>query len=241
MQGKPSYFISIKNNINRYSNSFKIGSSSLITMSKNLKSLLFFAFFLIFNINQSIAKTDLLLKHQEDLFIIENYLNNIKQFSANFYQESNEKTAKGKFFLSKNDKNGKIRIEYQTKPKILIIINGSKLIYQDLELEETSYIDSSSTPASFLLKNNISFSDPKISITNIIKNEQEIIISLKQNQKEQPQIESKIAFNLNPTFLKRIESTNELGQNVILRLENIDTSTPISNKLFIAKNQNLSQ
>ena len=163
MQGKPSYFISIKNNINRYSNSFKIDSSSLIAISKNLKSLLFFAFFLIFNINQSIAKTDLLLKHQEDLFIIENYLNNIKQFSANFYQESNESTAKGKFFLSKNDKNGKIRIEYQTKPKILIIINGSKLIYQDLELEETSYIDSSSTPASFLLKNNISFSDPKIS------------------------------------------------------------------------------
>jgi uncharacterized protein (UPF0371 family) len=91
------------------------------------------------------------------------------------------------------------------------------------------------------LKNNISFSDPKISITNIIKNEQEIIISLKQNQKEQSQIESKIAFNLNPTFLKRIESTNELDQNVALRLENIDTSTPISNKLFIAKNQNLSQ
>jgi len=196
---------------------------------------------LILDINNSNAKEKLLEKYQEDIFTIENYLNNIKQFSANFYQESNDKNAKGRFFLSKNDKNGKIRIEYQTKPKILIIINGSKLIYQDLELEETSYLDSNTTPASFLLKNNISFNDPKISITNIIKNEQEIVISLKQNQKEQPQIESKIAFNINPTFLKRIESTNELGQNVVLKLENIDTSTPISNKLFITKNQNLSQ
>ncbi len=236
-----SYFIPIRNNIKKYSNSFRTGFFLLILTHKSIKILPLFMLFFIFNISQTIAKTDLLSKHQEDLFIIENYLNNIKQFSANFYQESNEKTAKGRFFLSKNDKKGKIRIEYQTKPKILIIINGSKLIYQDLELEETSYLDSSTTPASFLLKSNISFSDPKVSITDITKNEQEIIISLKQNQKEASQIEARIAFNINPTFLKRIESTNEMGQNVVLRLENIDTLTPISNKLFIAKNQNLSQ
>ena len=106
-------------------------------------------FLFCISLNQSLAQThqDFLNRNKSDLTQIENYLNNIKFLNASFIQESSTgEISKGKFLLSRP---GKMRVEYDKPTPLLIIANGSVLAYTDLELEETSYLSTNSTPASF--------------------------------------------------------------------------------------------
>ena len=110
----------------------------------------YFASCFAYAVQATAEKINFLERHQQDLTQIESYLNNIKTLSAKFIQESSDgNTSEGKFFLSRP---GKMRVEYSGQPKTLIIVNGSVLAYQDIELDETSYLSTNTTPASFLTR-----------------------------------------------------------------------------------------
>ena len=84
--------------------------------------------------------------YKADLIQIENYLNNISHLSSDFIQELDNQKTVGKFYLSRNGKKaGKMRIEYLDKPKILVVVNGAVLHYQDIELDQLLDITSSAT------------------------------------------------------------------------------------------------
>lgn len=177
--------------------------------------------------------------YKEDISKIENYLNSIKTFSANFTQISENNITKGLFFLSRNsDSAGKMRIEYQNEPKILVIVNGSILSYVDIELNEVSRLSTNTTPASLLTRPNISFSAKDIEITNIKKEGNEIKVSLmKKNRKEAG--EFILVFNLNPVEFKKMEVRNDLNQTISVTLSDIKLGSKLSNELFIVKDNNL--
>jgi outer membrane lipoprotein-sorting protein len=178
-------------------------------------------------------------KYSSELSAIEIYLNNIKNLSADFIQESEGSLAEGKFYLSRSpEESGKMRIEYSNSPQILITVNGSVLSYYDIELDEISHLSTNKTPASFLTRPNISFSAKDVTITNVIKSANEFKVSvMKKNRKEAG--EFSLTFKRNPLKFTRMEVKNDLNQIIAVTLSNIDFNKKIPNKLFVIKSNNL--
>ncbi len=192
--------------------------------------------FCIFGINNTFAKdssASLLKKYSKDLKALEIYLNNIKDLSAKFIQETSEgSVVEGDFYLSRP---GKMRIEYNKDPQILIIVNGSVLTYHDIELDEISHLSTNTTPASFLTRANISFKAKDVEITNVTKTPKQIKISvMKKNSKDAG--EFSLVFDLNPINFIRMEVKNDLNQTVKVTLFDVDFRKKLSKNLFVVKN-----
>jgi outer membrane lipoprotein-sorting protein len=174
----------------------------------------------------------------EDLVKIENYLNSIKFISAKFVQNNSEgEKAMGKFYLKRP---GKMRVEYDGEEKILIIVNNSVLAYKDVELDETSYLTTNSTPASLLTRENISFSAKDIEVKSIEKKANSINISIyKKNRKEAGLFT--LTFLLDPIQFIKMEIKDDVGQINNITFLDPDFKSPISENLFIIKNKNIVQ
>lgn len=184
------------------------------------------------------SKENLLQQYASELSQIENYLNNIQNLSAKFIQETSDGSlVQGKLFLSRP---GKMRVEYDGSPKILVIVNGSVLAYQDVELDETSYLSTNTTPASFLTRSNISFSAKDVELTNVKKSNGQIKVSvMKKNRKEAG--EFSVIFDSNPLQFVKMEVKDDLGQLTQVTLSDVNLSKAISSKMFVIKNNNLPQ
>lgn len=178
-------------------------------------------------------------EYKHDLEEVENYLNGIKNLSANFIQDSSGGRVSGKFFLSRfAEKSGKMRIEYSGQPKILIVVNGSVLSYQDLELDEVSRLSTNTTPASLLTRQNISFSAKDVEITEVKKSLGKIKISvMKKNRKEAG--EFSLTFNTNPLQFVKMEVKNDIAETTTVTLSDIDLVSEISDSLFVIKRQKI--
>ncbi len=208
------------------------------TFSKTFKALISYASIVtcvaFFSLEAVAAekKQDLAEIYKSDLQQVENYLNNIKNLSAKFVQESAEgNLVEGKFLLSRP---GKMRIEYSTKPKVIVVVNGAVLSYFDVELDEISRLSTNTTPASFLTRENISFSAKDVEITNVKKTTGQIKISvMKKNRKEAG--EFSLIFSTNPLRFDKMEVKNDLDQTIRVTLSDIDFISPISDKMFVLK------
>ena len=193
---------------------------------------------LMFFANKTFAAGDIYKNNISDLAKIESYLQNIKYLQSRFVQEAPDGSiAYGNFYLSRP---GKMRVEYDAPANILIVVNGSVLAYQDIELEETSYLRTNSTPASFLTRKNISFAAKDIEIIDYKKSGNFAQISLlKKNKKEAG--EFKLIFRLDPIQFIRMEVSDELEQITTVSLADHNFVDKIDNKLFIVKNNQLPQ
>ncbi len=190
--------------------------------------------------NPSFAKTkqDFLTQNKADLTQIENYLNNIKFLDASFRQESEGgQTSNGRFLLSRP---GKMRVEYDKSTPILIIANGSVLAYTDLELEETSYLSTNSTPASFLTRSNFSFSATDVEITDFKKADNFIEVGITKKNKKEAGI-FRLVFRANPLEFVRMEVKNDLDETTKVQFTSTRFGEKIDDKIFVVKNKNLPQ
>lgn len=196
----------------------------------------FVAFFCILSQEKSLAKTDFLTAYKSDLQAVESYLNSIKNFSAKFVQKSSAGIAAGNFYLSRP---GKMRVEYMNQPRILIVVNGSVLSYKDIELDEVSNISTNTTPASFLTRPNISFWAKDVEITNVVKNNESITISLvKKNRTEAG--EFTLTFKTSPALgFSKMQVTNDLGEVTAITLHEASFPENLDDDLFIIRNKNL--
>lgn len=194
------------------------------------------AFFCIITTQSALAQSKFLNQYSQELTQIENFLNNIKTLTCRFIQNSNGSIVEGKFYLSRNkESSGKMRVEYLADPKVLIVVNGAILSYQDIELDEVSRLSTNTTPASFLTRPNISFSAKDVEITNVTKSNNEIKVSvMKKNRKEAG--EFSLIFKLDPFEFVKMEVKNDLEQIIAIQLKNIDFQSKISDKLFTIKN-----
>jgi outer membrane lipoprotein-sorting protein len=208
------------------------------TFSKTFKALISYASLVtcvaFFSLEAVAAekKQDLAESYKSELQQVENYLNNIKNLSAKFVQESAEgNLVEGKFLLARP---GKMRIEYSAQPKVIVVVNGTVLSYFDVELDEISRLSTNTTPASFLTRENISFSAKDVEITNVKKTTQQIKISvMKKNRKEAG--EFSLIFSTNPLRFDKMEVKNDLDQTIRVTLSDIDFISPISDKMFVLK------
>ena len=211
-------------------------SSRLVALKLFLKNYAkIFSGVVFFYIQPSITQALDLAPYQEDLQLVENYLNNIENLSADFVQNSEGGKVEGKFYLARNkESSGKMRVEYSADPKVLIIVNGPVLSYYDVELDEISHLRTNTTPASLLTRPNISFAAKDVEITNITKSENNIKISLmKKNRKEAG--EFSLIFKTNPIEFSKMEVKSDLNEKILVTLSNINFDKKLPNSLFIIK------
>src|SRR5262249_40585807 len=88
-----------------------------------------------------------------DVQRIQQYLNGIKTMSARFTQYSDGGTAGGVLYVQRP---GNMRFEYDAPTPYMLLANGTWVIYYDKSLEQVTYLPISSTPAWFLLRDDIS-------------------------------------------------------------------------------------
>ena len=101
-----------------------------------------------------------------DLKRVEDYLERLSTLKSRFLQtSSNGNVASGKLFISRP---GKLRFEYDPPASILMISDGTFLIYIDKDLDQVTHIFLKSTPVNFLVREDIRM-DGDITVTKITR------------------------------------------------------------------------
>lgn len=112
---------------------------------------------------------------------IEDYLNNIKTLSATFVQTaSNGSSAEGKIYIAKPNK---IRMEYNDPTSVLIVGDGSFIVYNDKELDQVTHIDYDDIPATLILANNLKIDGHNLKISDFYSDSGTMIVTLEYPQK----------------------------------------------------------
>ena len=199
----------------------------------NLIVFLFFFFIIFF-----IARTDTLVAQNQRVSIdsknfsaierINTYLNEIKTLRADFLQvATNGEIASGKLYMSRP---GKIRFEYTPPSPILIISDGTFLIYIDKHLEGMTHFFLSNSPISFLVKKSVRITDD----TEIISFSQKaniIRIKLaKLNQIDKGTIT--LNFTNQPFNLRKWVVADPQGVETTVILSNMEKNITLNPELF---------
>ena len=111
----------------------------------------YFLIFFIFIFNSLVSAEE--TKLQE----IKNYLKDLRYFSTSFIQNDNQTISEGKIYIGKN----RIRVEYSSPTKILIILDEDKAMYYNYELDEDEFFNPKNSSAWFFydIFNNPDFFD----------------------------------------------------------------------------------
>lgn len=95
----------------------------------------------------------------------EDYLNGINTLQARFLQANPDGgTLEGDLFISRP---GKMRLVYDPPTPMLMVADGVFLIYVDTEMNDVSHINLKDTPAGLLLKENLSFTDTNVQLSDV--------------------------------------------------------------------------
>ena len=127
------------------------------------------------------------------------YLNSLQYFSASFIQNDNETLSEGKVYIGKK----RVRAEYLSPSKILIILDEDKAMYYNYELEEDEFFNPKNTNAWFfydIFRNPYFFEDSKI----VVK-DKEIIFKKSGFDSEETQYLINVYFENSPVILRKIE------------------------------------
>ena len=127
------------------------------------------------------------------------YLNSMQYFSASFIQNDNETLSEGKVYIGEK----RVRAEYLSPSKILIVLDEDKAMYYNYELEEDEFFNPKKTNAWFfydIFRNPNFFEDSKIKLKN-----KEIILEKSGFDNEQTEYLINVYFENNPMILRKIE------------------------------------
>ena len=119
-----------------------------------LKNLFIVMVLLSFSYGSNLAKgADLTQDDLDNISKIENFLNSITTLKSNFLQTaSTGERSGGVIFL---DRPGKMRVQYDEPSPILLVSDGSYVIYVEKNLEQISHIPISQTPLRALIEKDV--------------------------------------------------------------------------------------
>ena len=135
----------------------------------------------------------------DDKLEVLKYLSSLINFSASFIQSDGESLSEGKVYIGKH----RVRAEYFSPTKILIILGEDKAMYYDYILEEDEFFNPKNTNAWFfydIFRNPLFFEDGKIEIKN-----NELLLEKKGIDNEEKNFVIRVLFEKNPLILRGIE------------------------------------
>lgn len=164
---------------------------------------------------------------------VQEYFNQLKSIEADFNQtdtDGNER--EGRFLLSRPDK---MRIDYLTPEKEMILLDEDFLIHYNKSLDEVSYVSNDNLPITLLSKKNLDFTKDVTVVKAIELTEgTSIELLLPKHKKEEYRIV--MFFDKKPFQLSKITVIDKNGTEVTLKLVNPKYNRIISDSLFEFKN-----
>ena len=127
------------------------------------------------------------------------HLISLNNFSASFLQNDGESLSEGKVYIGKK----RVRAEYISPSKILIILDEDKAMYYNYELEEDEFFNPKNTNAWFfydVFRNPYFFKDSEIKLKN-----NEIILEKRGIDIEGDDYSIKVYFENSPLILRGLE------------------------------------
>jgi outer membrane lipoprotein-sorting protein len=177
-----------------------------------------------------IARTVKLSKEDiADLVRIEKSLNDIRTMQARFLQVSSDGDyAEGNIFLSRP---GRMRIEYDPPRQIMVIADGSNVIYVDKELGQATAVLLVLTPAELILRANLSLIGDEILVTGFQRSPGVLRVSLvKANKPLEGQLT--LVFSDKPLELRKWTVTDAQGIKTTVSLLGPRFGLALDKKLF---------
>ena len=151
-----------------------------------------FLFCFIFFSNKAYSNQDIKKNILEHLI-------SLKFFSASFLQSDGQNISEGRFYIGEN----RLRAEYVSPSKILIVLDKNKAMYYNYELDEDEFFNPKDTSAWFLydiFKNPFFFEDGIIELKD-----NELIIKKNGLDNQQREFLIKVYFENNPLILRKVE------------------------------------
>ena len=167
----------------------------------------------------------------QDVQRVQQYLNSIKTLSARFAQYAeNGGTAEGTLYVSRP---GNMRFQYDPPSPIQLVASNGFVVYHDSRLDETSYLPIGSTPAWFLLRNDIQLGGD---VTIIGYERQPGALRLSLVQTKEPDAGSvTLTFADSPLELRQWSIVDPQGKKTTVSLSDVRVGQPIDSKLFVFK------
>ena len=153
------------------------------------------------------------------------HLNKLKNFSASFIQTDSENLSEGKVFVG----NKRVRAEYFSPTKILIILDENKAMYYNYELEEDEFFNTKNTNAWFfydIFRNPLFFTDGTIEVKD-----NELILKKNGFDIEDRKFQIKVYFEKSPLVLRAVELKIE-NEVVKLSIYNHNYNEEFDKNLF---------
>jgi len=159
---------------------------------------------------------------------VEQYLNGIRSLSARFQQFAGDGgMAGGQLVVARP---GRMRFEYDKPSPILLLADGTFVVYIDNQLKQVSYLPIGSTPAWFLLRDNISLSDG-VTITRFERGAGAIRITLIENKSPENGTLT-LTFSDKPLELKQWTIVDQQGKSTTVVLSDTRYGVPVDAKAF---------
>lgn len=171
---------------------------------------------------------ELTQENQADIARIEDYLNGITALRAKFQQYSdNGGVVFGDLYVRRP---GRMRVEYAPPVPVVLIADGILVSYYDSELDQLSQLPISSTPAWFLLREDISLSDG-VTVTAIDKKPGAMRLTMYQT-KEPDAGSVELIFADQPLELRQWKITDAAGKQARIGLFDVRIGGTLPNELF---------
>ncbi len=166
---------------------------------KNKFNLKIFLFLILLSKILSAEENENLIKNK-----ISDYLTKTVEFSSKFIQTNDEMLQEGKFYIKRN----RLRIEYISPSKLIIIVKENNAMYYNVDLEEVQYFNPKNTIAEifFNLFYDLSFLDE----VEISLDKTHFTLTKEQKIDDEKNI-IKIIFERSPLIMRKIEVTNSNG------------------------------
>ena len=167
--------------------------------------------------------------HRATIDRVEQYLSKITTIVADFTQTAPDGSlTNGRFYL---ERPGKMRWQYNPPTPILIVSNGSELVFYDYELEQVSTIPLDSTVIGFMAREVIKFDDTVGLLSFEDKNG---VIRVELAQRKSPEDGTlMLEFSDKPLALRNMVITDATRQVTSVGLNNARYGIPIDHELFI--------
>lgn len=166
---------------------------------------------------------------QKTLHRLEEYLSTMTTIVSDFTQVAPDGTlTNGRFFL---ERPGKMRWQYNPPTPILMVSNGSELVFYDYELEQVSHIPLDSTLIGFMARPSIRF-DKDVGVVDFSEKEGAISVTLAQVDRPDDGLLS-LEFSDKPLTLRNMVITDATRQVTTVSLNNARYGIKIDPELFI--------
>ena len=160
--------------------------------------------------------------------ILINYVQNIKNFSANFIQSDGQSVEEGIVYIGEN----RIRVDYLNPSKIRIVMDQDKAMYVNFDLKEVQYFDPQDSAAGVFInifKNNVFLENANIDIKN------KSMLLKKEGEIDNDKFTLLILFEKNPDILRKIKLEYNNEYNSVM-LSNHNFNAIFDKKFFTMVN-----